>query len=62
MTSFEQAIARSKIEYAEKYKYCKLADLDVIKRQLNYQVDFSEDRSQAVIRTPKGDIQVTIRD
>jgi len=60
MTSFEQAIARSKLEHAEKYGTSKLADLDMIRRMLNYQIDFSDDRRQAVIHAPHGNISVTI--
>ena len=61
MTSFEQAIARGKLEYAEKYGYSKLADLDQIRRLLGYQVDYAEDKSQAVIHAPHGNVTVKIK-
>lgn len=61
MASFDQAIARSKLEYMEKYGFGKLADIDMIKRQLNYQIDFSEDRKKAVIHTPTGLVTVNVK-
>ncbi len=62
MTSFEQAIARGKVEYAEKYHFLKPADIDIIKRYLNYQIDFSENKKQAVIHTPHKEISVTVKE
>lgn len=47
--AWDKAIAESKISFLEKYGWTYSEDLDIIKHELKAKVDFSPDRSRAVL-------------